>query len=428
VGVRPSLLLLLLLAGCAPAGPASDDRDTEPVDTEVVDTDPVVPPELASLVPDACLGGPAFDGAGFSPDYALDPAGGRLFPLLSILHRPTARAAMAGDAELVALAATARAGLAAAAGCEGDRACVRDALAPSASDAAGDRLAAVFDEERELAAPHLRPSGAFVRWADADAGELVRQAWLHTAATLLSTFDAAAGELTAEALDAVVDRATAGEDAPWFEPLRDVTLAALLAAGRDEALRYEPLAKLENAAALARLATLDLDRFPFVAVLVPGQGPTDPDEAISPLSILRADLAAARWKAGLAPFVVPSGGHVHPDRTRFAEAIEIKRYLMDTHGLPEDAILVDPYARHTTTNLRDVGRELLRYGFPPDGVLLVTSDAFQSAYIVGMQQRCLDELGYVPWRTIALLPTGTDSCATVARDVLFVDASDPLDP
>jgi hypothetical protein len=27
--------------------------------------------------------------------------------------------------------------------------------------------------------------------------------------------------------------------------------------------------------------------------------------------------------------------------------------------------MIDPYARHTTTNLRNAARTILRYGFPP---------------------------------------------------------------
>ena len=47
-------------------------------------------------------------------------------------------------------------------------------------------------------------------------------------------------------------------------------------------------------------------------------------------------------------FLCVSGGFVHPIRTRFSEAIEMKHDLMTRFGIPANAIIVDPHARHTT--------------------------------------------------------------------------------
>ena len=44
---------------------------------------------------------------------------------------------------------------------------------------------------------------------------------------------------------------------------------------------------------------------------------------------------------------------VHPDDTPFNEAWEMRSFLLQ-HGVPEDMIVGDFYARHTTTNLRNV--------------------------------------------------------------------------
>ena len=71
---------------------------------------------------------------------------------------------------------------------------------------------------------------------------------------------------------------------------------------------------------------------------------------------------------------------MHPDKTPDAEAIEMKKYLMEAHSIPEAAILVDPHARHTTTNLRNAARMMLRSGAPPEKPLLVASDLIQSVY------------------------------------------------
>src|SRR6185436_9047390 len=99
------------------------------------------------------------------------------------------------------------------------------------------------------------------------------------------------------------------------------TIAAMIADGRDEAVRYEPItAGGENAAAIAAFPTTNFSMFPYVAILVPGQGPTDAVTALNPAGAARCDLAVARWQAGLAPFLLLSGGHVHPDHTTFSEA------------------------------------------------------------------------------------------------------------
>jgi hypothetical protein len=210
-------------------------------------------------------------------------------------------------------------------------------------------------------------------------------------------------------------------------------LGGLEADGRDEAARYEPLADGENAAALARIRCIDFSKYPFAAIVVPGQGPTDFDHPLDPTGQIRADQAAARLAAGLAPLIALSGGHVHPDRTPYSEAIEMKQYLIATYAIPEAAILVDPHARHTTTNLRNVARLLYRYGVPVDRPSLVTTDEFQTAYIAaaGANQvfgkRCLDELGYFPYRGLSKLDL-LDDCWVPSVDSLYADARDLLDP
>ena len=43
-----------------------------------------------------------------------------------------------------------------------------------------------------------------------------------------------------------------------------------------------------------------------------------------------------------APFILVSGGNVHPNLTPYNEALEMKMALMREFGVPENAILVDP--------------------------------------------------------------------------------------
>ena len=65
-----------------------------------------------------------------------------------------------------------------------------------------------------------------------------------------------------------------------------------------------------------------------------------------------------------APFIIVSGGRVHPYHTPYNEAFEMKKYLMDVWQIPESAIIIEPHARHTTTNFRNAARIMFRNGFP----------------------------------------------------------------
>jgi hypothetical protein len=67
-------------------------------------------------------------------------------------------------------------------------------------------------------------------------------------------------------------------------------------------------------------------------------------------------------------------------QTPFNEAIEMKKYVMEKFKIPEKSILVEPYARHTTTNFRNTARLVFRYGIPADLKALVTSSEDHIAY------------------------------------------------
>ncbi len=77
-------------------------------------------------------------------------------------------------------------------------------------------------------------------------------------------------------------------------------------------------------------------------------------------------MAVKRYRQGLAPLLLVSGGAVHPKRTPYNEALEMKKELMNVYGIPARAIIVEPHARHTTTNFRNAARLVYRYGIPAD--------------------------------------------------------------
>lgn len=321
--------------------------------------------------------------------------------------------------------------------CATDVACLRAALVWTDAEAAtaGEALRARLSSTGKLAAfaKNMRASGRFGLHATKDDGELVKAALGDLTRALAATFDAEAKSLGGGQLAFVVKGTADGHPAQFtfFEPLLGVCLAALTADMRDEASRYEPLDQGENAKALAHIPSIDWAKFPFTVILVPGYGPDDPGVALSPSGQARADLAAARFQGAIAPLIVLSGGHVHPDRTPYSEAIEMKKYLLAARGVPEEAMLVDPHARHTTTNLRNVTRLLYRGGVPTERPLLVTTDFGQSLYIGYWHgtfgPRCLDELGYLPWRSLVPI-SQNDTCMRPLALSLHGDGRDPLDP
>ncbi|MFD2221470.1 YdcF family protein, partial [Hymenobacter bucti] len=206
-----------------------------------------------------------------------------------------------------------------------------------------------------------------------------------------------------------------------------VALGALRLNGRDEAARYEPLTGGLNAAPTAAVARTDWARYPYTVLLVPGSGPEQPGVALDSAGARRCQLAAARYRAGQAPFIVVSGGHVHPFRTPVCEAVEMRKYLVEHLGVPAAAVFIEPHARHTTTNLRNTARLLDATKFPAGRPLLIVTDAAQSRYILGMAERCRRELGYVPYRDLTRISDTENSCYLVA-EAGQPDPFDPLDP
>jgi hypothetical protein len=209
-------------------------------------------------------------------------------------------------------------------------------------------------------------------------------------------------------------------------PLKMV-LAALRLNGRDEATRYEPLNKGMNETAYKNVAGTKWEKYQYSAILVPGQGPEEQGVNIDPLSILRCKLAAKSYNDGLAPFIIVSGGHVHPNKTPFSEAVEMKKYLIKELNVPENVIIIEPHARHTTTNLRNAARIIYRFKFPGDKKILITTNTEQNNLILNMERRCKMELGYVPYKELKKL--SEESCEFYpVPEALQCNSKDPLDP
>jgi len=337
--------------------------------------------------------------------------------------------------------------------CEHNLACMLDAFRWSEKEieAAASALLRVAASPplRQLAQHQLRPAGTLVRHHGQDDGVLLERGWREAAAGLNRIidvygagkpprypaidgpmFDPASDNYRRLVFNVVADLA---ESMPgsglFFEPSLRFALALLEINLRDEAGRFEPLHLGENRAAAAQVARTDFARFPYTAILVPGAGSDRPGLPLSPAGKLRTAIAARRYHAGKAPFVIVSGGFVHPRQTPYCEAIEMKRALVNEFGVPESAVLIDPHARHTTTNVRNAARLLYRYGIPFDRRALITTDVYQSRYIESPQfaERCRKELGYEPFESLHRISL-FDLEWKPRLESLHADPEDPLDP
>ncbi|MEJ5147638.1 MULTISPECIES: YdcF family protein [Sphingobacterium] len=196
---------------------------------------------------------------------------------------------------------------------------------------------------------------------------------------------------------------------------------------RWDVAQLEPLMELENKKAYEAIRKTDFSRYPYSLLLTLGAGPDQYGQPISPGGMLRSRMAARSYFDGLAPFIMVSGGRVHPYKTPYIEALEMKKYLMQVLGVPEEAILIDPHARHTTTNLRNTSRILLTYGFPQDKFAIVNSSVPHIDAVQNMADRCMRELGYIPYELGKRI---SDVIVEFKPRIesLTIDPDEPLDP
>ncbi|MBZ5625060.1 MAG: YdcF family protein [Acidobacteriia bacterium] len=384
------------------------------------------------------------------------PVEDKNFYLFSMLERtPGGRAAVASDAVLARIAAARREALDnTAKSCNLDLDCYAGAFlwSDQQSAEAAHALAGLYRASsavRDLTDGPLRSSGMYVRYNGLGGEEFLERAWSDCIRGVNHAIDvyglgkaprypaidsitydvkSVAYRRVVQTLAAVMEDDRARLDLVFSPSLR-FALELMLLNHRDEAGRYEPMEAGENRAAFQRMKSVVWSRYPYSVIVVPGSGNDRPGVRLSPAGALRDEVAAKRFRDGKAPFVLVSGGFVHPQLTEFAEAIEMKRDLITRFGIPAEAILIDPHARRTTTNLRNAARLMYRYGMPFDKKALVTTDLSQSQSIesAAFEKRCLDELGYVPYKLLGRTsPFDLEFLPTL--DSLHADPQDPLDP
>jgi hypothetical protein len=215
----------------------------------------------------------------------------------------------------------------------------------------------------------------------------------------------------------------------FYQPSLAIAMHLMDANDRDEPARFEPMEQKENKKAFDRIKQIQWNKYTYAAIVIPGNGPEIYTTPISPDNKIHCDAAAMRYLKGLAPFIITSGGYCYPFRGPYCEAIEMKKYLMSKYGIPEDAIIVDPHARHTTTNFRNANRLIIRYGIPVTKPSLFVTSKSQHDYVMkdAFDMRNTHELGYLPYRDKKSI-SNEDIVYYPVMECLHMDPLDPLDP
>ena len=317
-------------------------------------------------------------------------------------------------------------------------------------DAALNAIGALYDSSpaiRNLVAMHMRPSRFYALYEDQDDRTLFMRAWTdaHAGIDRIIRVYGLGEPPRSDDIDSVIYPIEAryykgvlaslirevangvSDDSLAYDAQRDLALELMFVNRRNDAVRQNAMEQHENAAAAARLAHVDWSDYPYPAILVPGHSPEIAYEPLNPNAVLRLRRGVERFRAGEAPVIIVSGGNLRPIGTVWTEALEMKKYLMEQEGVPENAILIDPLARHTTTNMRNTGRLMARYGIPWDRPSLVVGNSVPYIASQRFEQRNLRELGYMPFEPGRRLDLETLEF-TPTTNVFFRDASDPMDP
>lgn len=311
------------------------------------------------------------------------------------------------------------------------------------------RLAQLFKENDALNVMlqrHVIPSGCYAMYGHLEVAGMLVKAWEqdaksvnHTIAVYVEGFKPNYPKIDSigfnvkdksypELVNTNVLLSANAKNKLFFEPSMQFALIALEINERNEAGDYEPMMSTVNKASLSAIKKTNFSAYKYSLILVPGEGPEEHDTELSAGGMLRCRLAAEQYHNGIAPFIMVSGGRVHPYKTKYSEAYEMKKFLMNNLQIPETAILMEPHARHTTTNLRNAARIMFRYGMPMDKAALTVTVKSQSRYISDvMPQRCIKELGYEPYRIGKRL---SDTALEFYPNVmsLQIDFDEPMDP
>lgn len=313
-----------------------------------------------------------------------------------------------------------------------------------------ERLKALYKPANSLGRfvqNQLIPSGAYILYKDLSPADLLVETWKQDAAGINYAIDVYAGgkkpnypnidsisfNVQSKRYPVLLFDAAAvlAEDTKneklFFEPAMHAALLYLEINGRHDPANYEPMQITVNKPAFDKAKLTKWDAYPYSVILVPGAGADDLTTEITPEGIIRCRLAAQQYFKHAAPFIIVSGGKVHPYKTKYCEAEEMKKFLVESLHVPASAIIMEPHARHTTTNMRNGARLMFRYGFPMDKPGVVITDRSQTNGIINMAARCMRELKYVPYR-LGKHISDTEVEFYPLTDALQINPYEPLDP
>lgn len=350
----------------------------------------------------------------------------RLFPLLSgIGADPAAYARLSAQPGIAAML-RARAGRRSA--CAQDIVCIAQALVWTPSESAALIGAIPADSSRAddgaAAQAQREIDGINVILRTYGLGQVPRYPQIDGAGTI----DPQEARARLQAADWLSRTPRAGS-AQALDGSIEFALALLDVSDRADAIAFDPLTGGLNTSAARRARTLDWKRWRHSALILTGVGPEAPEMPLSPFGKYHVRLAAERFAQGDVPFIILTGGRAHPRATRFTEAEQMRIALIERYGVPPDAIVIEPYARHTTTNLRNASRMLTMLGAPIDTPALIVCNSNQSEMIASpaFAQRNITELGYAPGQIGRRIST-TELEFLPSPSSLRIDPRDPLDP
>ena len=393
--------------------------------------------------------------ASYQPQLGDDPTRAKNVYLLSLIEQmPEVRTLLKTDVVLAGIASdTFRRLSASLAECGKDASCYPKAMGFTSEEIelVSERIGQLAKQHQALSLlskEHLEPSGMYQMSATEDPAVFLANAWKQDAATvnhIISVYaqgqkpnypkiDSLGMNRNSSAylanIQALHELAFVKyEGAKLFYQLTlGYAMDALAMARFERAGDFEPMMEKENKAAYEAVKSTSWEKFDYPLILIPGAGTDNYLDSLSSGGVIRCQLAFDAYKKNKAPFIMVSGGYVHPYKVLRNEAMEMKRYLLKL-GVPESAILIDPHARHTTTNMRNAARIMFRYGFPTDRPAITVTTPAQSAYIYSdvMHTRCMKELGYHPYSNGKRLSATTAEFYPLIGS-LQIDRDEPLDP
>lgn len=298
---------------------------------------------------------------------------------------------------------------------------------------------------------HIRPSGKYENYLQLDNNYLIRAIWSQSIAKGINTiiqqyligeepkynkidglkYTLDSSEYKRLVEEQIEDVKNATDTGLFYTRLVSFLIKILEVNDRNEAVRFEPLSTGANQKAISSLSTINWSAYTYSSIVILGDSPNSPgdDVNISRGAKNRIKYAVEAYNSKLAPIIIISGANIYPYQTPYFEAVEMKKWLLSHYDIDEKFIIIDPVARHTTTNLRNASRLIFKYRIPTSKKSLIITSTSHVDYIeVGnFKERSVQELGYLPI-TIGDRLSDTRLEFTPLIESMHINTLDPLDP